>query len=166
MAKTKNLKKSRRNSVPASYLIQFIDDEPILIPGTGSVAVRGQFLDIGPGKLGVNFPYRSPEEQVEHYKQQKYVLVAAYDEEENEIDHPDIERTADGGHAFIDAEDAAQEPALQNRGTNVVGGNENQEVTSSKKKTKSRSSSKGASKKKKTTKKSSGKSKKSSKSTE
>lgn len=159
--KTKKNKAKRRSSTaPASYLIQFIDNEPILIPGTGSVAVRGQFLEVGPGKIGANFPYRSPEDQVRHYRGQKYILVAAYDEDGLEIDHPDIERTADGGTIFIEEDEADNEPALQNRGTNVVGGDI--EGSSKKKSSKSKSSS-SKSKSKKTSTKGSGKSKKSSK---
>lgn len=123
------IKKSRSLEAEV-FLIQFITDDPILITGTGSVAVRGQLLEVGPGKIGANFPYRDPEGQLSHYGEQKYVLIAAYNAAGEEIDHDDVERTADGSVTFIDPEDAASEPAFQNRGTNIVGGDKEEKKIS------------------------------------
>lgn len=90
--------------------IQFNDDERLLIPGQG-VAVRGQLLEIGEGRTGQAFPYRSPRAQVQHYGEQHYVLVKYEDEYGRALDHPDLDVIIDKSRpAFIEARDAAEEP--------------------------------------------------------
>lgn len=103
------------------YVIQFITDEPLMIPGTGGVAVRGQVLEIGPGRAGANFPYRSPRGQIQHYKgRQHYMLIDAVSDDGKRIkNHPDLNVVI--GAKDINLEDQSWEPPLQNRGTNVVG---------------------------------------------
>lgn len=97
-------------AAPYSLLIQFVTDERLLIPGAGTVGVRGQNLEIGPGKVGANFPYRSPRKQVEHYGMQHYVLLAAYDEFGRQIEHVDEGVRIDGGPSFIEASEASDGP--------------------------------------------------------
>lgn len=85
--------------------IQFITDERLMIPGTGSVGVRGQLLEIGPGRAGANFRYRSPREQIRHYGKQHYVLLTAVDDDGEPEDHPDLEVNMTGGPAILDEAD-------------------------------------------------------------
>ncbi len=92
------------------HVIQFLTDERLLIPGTGSVGVKGQILEIGPGKPGANFPYRSPDEQRMHYGEQFYVLIQAIGDDGEDMDHPDIGRTLEGVVSGIEPEDASAGP--------------------------------------------------------
>ncbi len=101
--------------------VQFVTDRRILIPGTGNVAVRGQLLEIGPGKPGTEFPYRSPKEQIDHYGEQLFVLLSVKDEEGFEEDHLDVDVNLGKGPATIDAEDVSTAPegvheVMKNRG--------------------------------------------------
>ncbi len=93
------------------FTIQFVTDERLLIPGTGNVAVSGQVLEIGRGKPGATFPYRSPLEQIEHYGRQHYVLLRATDDEGKDIDHDDLNVNAEGGPSAISAEEASSAPS-------------------------------------------------------
>lgn len=90
--------------------VQFVTDTRLMIPGTASVGVRGQLLEIGRGKTGAIFPYRSPRDQIEHYGEQKYVLMSAVDEEGLDVDHEDIEVNLSKGPTTIDAEDVSSGP--------------------------------------------------------
>lgn len=90
--------------------VQFITDTRLMIPGTGSVGVRGQLLEIGQGKPGSIFPYRSPRDQIDHYGEQKYVLMSAVDEEGLEVDNNDIEVNLSKGPTTIDAKDVSSHP--------------------------------------------------------
>ena len=92
------------------YVVQFLTDERLLIPGTGSVAVKGQILEIGPNKPGATFPYRSPSEQKTHYGEQFYVLIQVIDNDGEDIEHPDIGRTLEGVVSGIEPEDASVGP--------------------------------------------------------
>lgn len=92
------------------YTIQFSTDRRLLIPGTGSVGVRGQLLEIGPGKTGANFPYRSPTLQRQHYGEQLFVLVSVVDEYGDDVEDADIGVNLDGGPSLIDPEDASLVP--------------------------------------------------------
>lgn len=91
-------------------VIQFITNTRLLIPGTANVGVRGQVLEIGPGKPGVNFPYRSPIDQKTHYGEQKYVLLRYLDDVGDDEEHEDIDVRLDGGPSVIDINDAATGP--------------------------------------------------------
>lgn len=90
--------------------VQFITNTRLMIPGTGNVGVRGQLLEIGRGKPGATFPYRSPRDQMDHYGEQKYVLLSAVDEDGVDIDHGDIEVNLSKGPTTIDAEDVSSGP--------------------------------------------------------
>lgn len=125
------------------YSVQFITDKRYLIPGTGNVAVKGQVLEIGPGKTGANFPYRSPKRQIDHYGNQIMVLLRVTDELGEEVEHADIGVNLDGGPSVIDAEDASLVPdgihealysgADTTQVTNVMNKIEKKEVKSKKK---------------------------------
>lgn len=93
-----------------TYTIQFVTDRRLLIPGTGSVGVRGQLLEIGLGKPGANFPYRSPAAQKQMYGEQVYVLISDVDEYGEDVENADIGVNIDGGPSSINPNDASQFP--------------------------------------------------------
>jgi hypothetical protein len=94
----------------AILTIQFVTDERLMIPGTGSVGVRGALLEIGPGRPGANFRYRSPREQITHYGRQHYVLLSCSDESGDAVDHPDLnERFGDA--QIVEEKDVSNAPS-------------------------------------------------------
>jgi len=94
----------------AILTIQFVTDERLMIPGTGSVGVRGALLEIGPGRPGANFRYRSPREQITHYGKQHYILLSCSDESGDAIEHPDLgERFGDAD--IVEAKDVSNGPS-------------------------------------------------------
>lgn len=102
-------------SSPAVYMVQFVTPQNFSIPGAGAVTERGYVLEIGAGRLGENFPYRSPREQVRHYGHQAYVLIAAYDEFGNQVPHPDLNVALDDTPSFIDAKEIPEAPVSGHR---------------------------------------------------
>lgn len=96
---------------PNRFEIQFLRRSNIMIPGTGGrVAPRGAVMTCGPAGDYPRFPYRSPEEQVEHYGAQEFVLVNAY-YFDKKVDHEDEGRFLSPTAGFIVGDQADTVPA-------------------------------------------------------
>ena len=84
--------------------IQFVGDKNFFV-GSDSVSVRGQILRIGPRELGYDFPYHSPQSQIEQFNTQQYVLLAAYDDKGKPVKHPDIGVRLDASNPYVEPGD-------------------------------------------------------------
>ena len=82
--------------------IQFVGNKNFFV-GSDGVSVRGQILRIGPGEVGETFTYLSPRQQMEQFNSQEWVLLAAYDDDGEPVDHGDVGVRYDADNPYIEA---------------------------------------------------------------